>query len=389
MSNLCINLYNTAGAIVRDLTPAGPADKVTTADYNGYFNLSDPRYQLLKTSGGYGEHDVNTNPDFVDATRNLVSWDTSNDGPGTSANTIAEMLKLNGTGGTYNSDYSISNLLAYVRAGFTPRAAALRGTGEGGVDIGALAVANTAPSITFNDVGGWNKGETSFSYNLTDPDADPVSITVEYSTDNVTWYAAAKGVGGDEATGLTSSASPGTAYTFVWDTIADLPTTKEPTVYLRITPSDGGGGLSAYISGGFGVDNATAHGAAAANQARQQWWAEYEAQLNSSNRSSSSSSPSSESSSSSTSSTSSSISSATPSSVSTTTSATSPSNGSITSSNENGLSENVSATPTLAMTPRQLLVSFVTKRLEERLKRQGITLTSAVYQRLVKRLQRR
>jgi len=118
--------------------------------------------------------------------------------------------------------------------------------------------------------------------------------------------------------------------------------------------------------------NQAPHGTAAINQARQQWWAEYERQLNSSSAQSSSNS-------------------FTATSVSSPTTSTSPSVApatSVISFGETEQAKNPVAAPVPLLTPRQLLISFVAKRLEERLKQRGISSTSPVYQRLLRRLKR-
>jgi hypothetical protein len=55
------------------------------------------------------------------------------------------MLKMNGTGGAFNPSYTVANLLSWVRAGFVPQNAALKGAGFGGADVGALAVVPRIP----------------------------------------------------------------------------------------------------------------------------------------------------------------------------------------------------------------------------------------------------
>lgn len=95
---------------------------------------------------GRGLNDVAANPNFVDSARTLATWDTSNGGAGTIANVGAEIVKLNGfaangSAATFNTAYTADNALTYIRAGFTPRNSALRGTAHDAGDIGAVAVA--------------------------------------------------------------------------------------------------------------------------------------------------------------------------------------------------------------------------------------------------------
>jgi hypothetical protein len=127
-------------------------------DYNLFQNYADVYLNIQiagKTEGvdyGFGRYDkINVNPQFVDPSRNLSKWDTSNGGTGIPDHALQEMLKLNGYGGTFNSAYSVSNLLSYIRAGFTPQNIALKNAGDpadGSHDLGAVPVAGQAPVTT-------------------------------------------------------------------------------------------------------------------------------------------------------------------------------------------------------------------------------------------------
>lgn len=112
------------------------------ANYNGgYNNLAGSNlkgYNNLEFSAGSpGANDVSGDPDFVDATRDLAAWDALNGGAGTISNALAELRKKNDASG-YDSSYVISNLIAWVKAGFAPQNAIYDGTGDGGADIGAM-----------------------------------------------------------------------------------------------------------------------------------------------------------------------------------------------------------------------------------------------------------
>ncbi len=263
-NNLMYNtntLFNQYG-VKMDVTTA---DQIDYADYNYWYgtpggDVYDHYRNVVitgKTEGiseGFALNDRVINPNFVDATRRISTWDTSLSGPGTASNAITEMLKMNGVGGAFNSDYSPINLINYMKAGFRPRNAEFRAVGFGGSDIGALSVSNTAPSVTFGSISTWNKGDTTIPYTLFDADSDTINIVAQYSTDNSTWTNATAGSGGDGLSSLVSS-SGGTSHTFVWATNTDLPATSDSTVWFRIRPSDGGGSLSTTTSSSFGVDN--------------------------------------------------------------------------------------------------------------------------------------
>jgi hypothetical protein len=114
------------------------------ADYNGGYNLLTGSnlkgYDALEfSSGSPGAHDVTGDPDFVDPTRNISSWDDSLGGEGSSDNAIAELSKRNDPSG-YNEDYNIEDLISYVRGGFVPQNSAYEGTAHDSGDIGAVPV---------------------------------------------------------------------------------------------------------------------------------------------------------------------------------------------------------------------------------------------------------
>ncbi|MDA3792367.1 MAG: hypothetical protein PF545_01750, partial [Elusimicrobia bacterium] len=121
--------------------------------------------------------------------------------------------------------------------------------------------ANDPPSATIDTVDGtsdaglsgtWHSRNSTVTYTLTDSESDTVSITVEYSKDNSTWFSAAE-AGGDGTSGLTSS-SGGISHEFIWASATDLGSTADGTVYIKITPDDGSAG-TADTSTDFGIDN--------------------------------------------------------------------------------------------------------------------------------------
>lgn len=133
-SAACFSLYESGGTTTNTV-----AGTVTNFGYNGYYNITGTHFQLK--AGGLTNDVANNvtcaaNP-FVDSTRNLAKWDLSLGGPGTAANAIAEMLKLNTPG--YNTAYSVSALLTWVKAGFQVTDATLQNAGHDGVTIGAFA----------------------------------------------------------------------------------------------------------------------------------------------------------------------------------------------------------------------------------------------------------
>ena len=106
------------------------------------------------------------------------------------------------------------------------------------------------------------KNEVSLTYSLVDPDSNRASIEVRYSTDGGATFdpnpATEFGVPGGPSDGtinLATSPSPGTAHTFIWDTLADLGPLLETQVQLRVTPSDSETGIAG-TTASFAVNNA-------------------------------------------------------------------------------------------------------------------------------------
>ena len=93
----------------------------------------------------------------------------------------------------------------------------------------------TTPSTT-------QSGDVTISYTLTDEESNSVDIAVEYSQDGGTsgsWQNATMVTGqGDGVSDLTTSPSPGTAHTYVWNSFADIPNTNQDDIRIKITPTD-------------------------------------------------------------------------------------------------------------------------------------------------------
>ena len=156
-SNLGWTDTATGGYLINDIGGSTAADMVTLSGvtHNGKFNLKTGvggvnGYDFPASSTGTaGVNDVTGDPAFVAKTRNLAAWDLSLGGAGTIANAKAQLAKLNDT--DFNSAYSISALLTYVRGGFAPTNAAYHNTAHDGTDIGAVAY--QAPASTGGRMG--------------------------------------------------------------------------------------------------------------------------------------------------------------------------------------------------------------------------------------------
>jgi hypothetical protein len=110
------------------------------------------------------------------------------------------------------------------------------------VATGPFTVNNAAmtPSVTITTPTSAQSGLVPIRYRLMDALSDPCSITVLFSSNGGTTFSAATaGPGGSGTTGLASSPAPGTAQTFVWNSVADLGSVQCTTVQIRITPGAG------------------------------------------------------------------------------------------------------------------------------------------------------
>ncbi len=92
--------------------------------------------------------DLAVDPQFVDTTRTIASWDTSLGGPGTEANVWDQFSRRSGWGGTYDSNYTVANLLAYLQNGFKVKNASLNNAGHDGVTIGAMDYVSSDATVT-------------------------------------------------------------------------------------------------------------------------------------------------------------------------------------------------------------------------------------------------
>lgn len=127
-------------------------------------------------------------------------------------------------------------------------------------------------------------GEITLQYDLSDVNLDACKLTIEYSFNGSTWYQAYiksastgtvgnTGVSAGTSTGqITAISTDVSDATFVWDTQEannenGAFTGEDASVYVRITPNDGGQDGDVRISGAFILDNQdpTGHGCATPN----------------------------------------------------------------------------------------------------------------------------
>ncbi len=113
---------------VTDLVTAANADyncghNIGAGDGGGYFNLEF-------SSGSPGANDIDVDPQFVEPTRDIASWDRSLGGSGTTAGALARLAA--------DPTLTRTSLIPYIRAGFAPQNPLLRGAGSDHSTIGAV-----------------------------------------------------------------------------------------------------------------------------------------------------------------------------------------------------------------------------------------------------------
>lgn len=138
---------------------------LTSADYNAFYNFTaDNKYS--NTTGTFGANDIagSLDPQFKFGTRTIASYAVAN-GKATITDYFTEAAKRNGidvsgSDATFNSVFTATGLLSYLREGYTPQNSALKSAGEGGVDIGAVSVivssANPSTASKYNLNFGFN-----------------------------------------------------------------------------------------------------------------------------------------------------------------------------------------------------------------------------------------
>jgi hypothetical protein len=123
----------------------------TNVDYNNLWNLTGDPYQpadvAFSTPSPPGTNDLAEDPDFVDSSRNFLTWGQSLDGTLTTYAQVFDKMF------TETAGFTIAAYWAYMQAGFEPQNEALRtsahdGTYMGAVDLSALAPPGTPTLIS-------------------------------------------------------------------------------------------------------------------------------------------------------------------------------------------------------------------------------------------------
>ncbi len=135
-SNLAWHPTSATAVILDDSgTDDAVNDYVTDLGYNGVWNGAATLYALdvaNDVANDLTANDVSGDPQFVDETRDLASWDASLGGAGTDSAALARIAA---------DPYLIDDLVTWVKAGFVPTNSAFDGTAHDGGDIGAMSYA--------------------------------------------------------------------------------------------------------------------------------------------------------------------------------------------------------------------------------------------------------
>ncbi len=136
-SNLAYGMGTNSGSVVHQVHSGIADDYVTEADYNGYHNVNvayDAPASAFANSPG--SSDVAGDPMFVDASRDLTTYDLLRGGNGTVAHLLSEVARMNDAG--FDPAYSPAAIRAWIMDGYRPLNSAFQGAGKGGIDIGAV-----------------------------------------------------------------------------------------------------------------------------------------------------------------------------------------------------------------------------------------------------------
>lgn len=140
---------------VFNLETAGD-DQIDTIDYNVinacgssagtlYYGVTSATKGSIGSQTGWGLNDkINTNPNFVAPTRNVQSWASQYGATDYDSSIIYVIDSVNGYNRTTHKQtstpgHTITELLTYIRAGYTPTNAAIATAAHDGTTIGALA----------------------------------------------------------------------------------------------------------------------------------------------------------------------------------------------------------------------------------------------------------
>ncbi|MBD3398828.1 MAG: hypothetical protein GF399_00675 [Candidatus Coatesbacteria bacterium] len=147
---------------------------------------------------------------------------------------------------TWNSKQDVDMLDGEYVFRITP---ADNDTGEPAA-TGPFQVDNSdVPTISLQPISEEQSAEVEVAYELSDRENDPITLSVEYSTDGAIWNPA-------DVSGRLEGVTPGPG-SLTWNSTTDLDARDLPAVYLRVTPADNDTGEPAQ-TGPFPLDNSEA-----------------------------------------------------------------------------------------------------------------------------------
>lgn len=173
-------------------------------------------YYATEGAGSDGIENLDSSPDGIAHT---YSWDSYADGVAIFAINGNVMFRIKVSDYYVEGDYSTTTAFLVNNSG------------------------NTNPSVSVVTPAGTQQGNITITYSIVDVQQDPISITVEYSLDGGSNWAAAVSAGGDGLTDLTSS-GVGVQHTYIWDSVSNGAGMQYPAdndIRIRITPDDGNG----------------------------------------------------------------------------------------------------------------------------------------------------
>ena len=165
----------------------------------------------------------------------IIDPDTSTKGLASSEHGVSHSLEwdtvADGVGSTCSSSTTRVHIL--------PVTAAEDGRPDTTDDFVVNNGLSTAPLVQVTTPAMVRSGEIPIQYTLTDPEGDPATIDVEYSTDGGASYAPALPASASEPTVDLLTAPTGTAHSFTWDSVGDVGFGLFSQVRMRIHATDG------------------------------------------------------------------------------------------------------------------------------------------------------
>ncbi len=144
--NLSNNIVTGSADPGEAVTSLSGAQTMAYSDYNWFYDVTTPYGSEITVTSGQTNDTTGISPDFVDETRNLLTWYgiKYSDGTPTKAEAVEKLLVVNGYNATTKTqsdpiiDYDQADLITWVKAGFVPQDAGINQGGVNGEDIGAL-----------------------------------------------------------------------------------------------------------------------------------------------------------------------------------------------------------------------------------------------------------